>query len=315
VVQLYAARTEEERLQARQAIGPYWDGNEVWLLAGGGALFFAFPAAYAAGFSGFYLPLFLVLWLLVGRGLSMEMRHHGEGVLWGPFWDFGLAASSGLLAVVLGAALGNVIRGVPVDASGEFNLPLFDLSGGPGVLDPFTVAVGVFTLLGLSAHGALFLAWKTEGALQARARRVARVLGLPALVVLAGVTWGSAHVRPELVTHLGERPWAWPLVAVALLGGALATFGTLRGRDGLGFIGSSLLLLGILASTAAGLFPVLLSSTLGHAFDMDAYGCAASAHGLRVGLVWWGIGLPLVLFYFGFLFRLFRGKVAAGESH
>jgi cytochrome d ubiquinol oxidase subunit II len=310
VVQLWAARTDAERLQARAAIGPFWDGNEVWLLASGGVLFFAFPAAYAAGFSGFYLPLFLVLWLLIGRGLAMELRHHGEGPLWGPFWDVALAGCSGLLAVVLGAALGNVIRGVPLDGTGEFSLPLFDFSGAPGVLDPYTVGVGLFTLLGLSAHGALFLAWKTEGALQARARAAARLLGPLALLVLVPVTWDSHRIRPELFAHLGERALAWPLLAAAAAGFGLAVWGTAKGRDGAGFAGSSALLLGILGATAAGMFPVLLASTEGAAFTLDAFNAAAADSGLAVGLNWWLLGLPLVCVYFAVLFRLFRGKVA-----
>ena len=121
VLHLFVAKTDEERRSVLSAIGPFWDGNEVWLLAGGGALFFAFPSAYAAGFSGFYLPLTMVLWLLMIRGLSIEFRNKEESPLWRSFWDGGLFLSSALMAIVLGAALGNVLRGVPLDATGYFS--------------------------------------------------------------------------------------------------------------------------------------------------------------------------------------------------
>src|SRR5262249_6847028 len=145
--------------------------NEVWLIAGGGMLFFAFPQAYAAGFSGFYLPLMVVLWLLVIRGLSIELRSHLEDPLWHAFWDAGLSFSSAAMAVVLGVSLGNVLRGVPIDASGSFMAPWFTdfrVRGEAGVLDWYTLTLGAFSLVALSAHGASYLSWRTEGIVQER---------------------------------------------------------------------------------------------------------------------------------------------------
>ena len=139
---LWVARTDRERREVFAAIGPVWDGNEVWLVAGAGTLFFAFPQAYAAGFSGFYLPLMLVLWLLAGRALSIELRSHLEHPLWRALWDAIFSISSGLLTLVLGAALGNVLRGVPLGPDGWFHVPFFtDWRTGPrpGVLDWYTV--------------------------------------------------------------------------------------------------------------------------------------------------------------------------------
>src|SRR6184192_235088 len=143
-IHLLAAKTDEERRQVLATIGPVWDGNEVWLIAAGGTLYFAFPTLYASAFSGFYLPLMIVLWLLILRGISIEFRNHVESLVWHPLWDAAFAGSSGLLAIFFGAALGNVVRGVPLDRAGDFFLPLWtDFSAGKdvGILDWYTVLV------------------------------------------------------------------------------------------------------------------------------------------------------------------------------
>src|SRR5713101_4105950 len=163
IVHLLIARTDGERRQVIGSIGPVWDGNEVWLLAAGGTLFFAFPSLYASSFSGFYLPLMIVLWLLMLRGISIEFRNHVAGSVWGPFWDAVFCASSTLLPVFLGAALGNVVRGVPLDAQGRFFEPLWtDFTTRPptGILDWYTVLAGLSALAALAAHGALWITLK-----------------------------------------------------------------------------------------------------------------------------------------------------------
>src|SRR2546427_12274832 len=145
----FLARTDEDKQLMLRSIGPVWDGNEVWLLAGGGTLYFAFPLLYASAFSGFYLALMIVLWLLILRGASIEFRNHIKSAVWDPLWDFLFCASSLLLAVFLGAALGNVVRGVPLDASGYFFEPLwtnFRLGEETGILDWYTILVGVLAL-------------------------------------------------------------------------------------------------------------------------------------------------------------------------
>ena len=171
IVHLLIARTDEERRAVLRSIGPVWDGNEVWLLAAGGTLYFAFPALYASSFSGFYLPLMIVLWLLILRGIAIEFRNHVESLVWHPLWDAMFAGSSALLAIFFGAALGNVVRGVPLDRAGDFFLPLWtDFTTGPdaGILDWYTVLVAIAALLTLTVHGALWLALKNRGALHAR---------------------------------------------------------------------------------------------------------------------------------------------------
>src|SRR5881392_406582 len=177
VAHLLVAETDEERRAVLRSIGPVWDGNEVWLLAAGGTLYFAFPALYASSFSGFYLPLMIVLWLLILRGASIEFRNHIQSAVWDPLWDFLFCTSSLLLAVFFGAALGNVVRGVPLDASGYFFEPLwtnFRLGEVTGILDWYTVTVGVLALLVLMMHGALWVRLKTTGNVNERAGLIAK---------------------------------------------------------------------------------------------------------------------------------------------
>ena len=309
---LLVARSDSERRTVLGAIGPLWDGNEVWLLAGGGALVLAFPEAYAVGFSGFYLPLILVLWLLVLRGLSIELRSHLRNPLWRSFWDVVFTSASALLGVVLGAALGNVIRGVPLDESGTFGLPLFAeaLPGlRSGVLDLYTVLVGVFTLVALAAHGGLFLAWKTEGAVQARSLRAARLLFVLVGVLLVVVTWATVRVQPVLAEAASRRPLAWLTLLLVAAGIAGLVLGLARGRAALAFAGSALFLVGLLASAAAASWPVLLHSTVSPRFDLTAQAAASQADALRTALTWALIGLPLACAYFVYVARTFRGPV------
>jgi cytochrome d ubiquinol oxidase subunit II len=307
---LYVARTDRERREVLAAIGPVWDGNEVWLIAGGGTLFFAFPQAYAAGFSGFYLPLMLVLWLLVLRGIGIELRSHVENPLWRQFWDVVLCGSSAAMALVLGAALGNVLRGVPLDASGTFMAPWFTnfrVRGQAGVLDWYTVLLGVFAVVALCVHGALFLVWRNEGGVRERALRAARVLW-PAMVVLGLLAIAATEVvRPEIYRQLLARPWAWPLALLALAG----LIGARALSDLPAFLASAAFLAGTLAATAAGMFPVLLPSTLDPAFAITAAGAATGEHGQRIGLSWWGIGILLAVGYTTYIYRTLRGKAVA----
>src|SRR6202451_1237181 len=159
-IYLSAARTTDDRRKILRAIGPVWDGNEVWLLAAGGTLYFAFPLLYASSFSGFYLPLMIVLWLLMGRGASIELRAHIDHEVWRTFFDGLFFVSSALLAIFFGAALANVIRGVPLGSDNYFFLPLWTnwrVGPAPGILDWYTVIGGVVALVALTLHGALYL--------------------------------------------------------------------------------------------------------------------------------------------------------------
>ena len=315
---LFVARTDGERREVLAAIGPLWDGNEVWLLAAGGLLFLGFPRVLAAGFSGFYLAMFMVIWTLILRGVAIEVRSHLTGNLWRQFWDAVFSLSSTLMPVLLGAALGNVVRGVPLDGSGFFNIPLFThwgVSNPVGILDWYTLTTGALVLATLMGHGALFLAWKTEGAVQRRCVEMAPRLWALIAVLALGATLATSRVNPAMYESLKHAEPAWAALALFLAGLGLVAAGLRSGRSLLAFLGSCAFIAGLLAATAACLWPVLLRSTLDPAFNLDAHNASAGAYGLRSGLWWWLLGFPIVLGYFAMLFRLHRGKVAVtGEG-
>ncbi len=313
IVYPFVARSEEERQHAIRAIGPVWDGNEVWLIAAGGTLFFAFPLLYASAFSGFYMPVMIVLWLLVLRGLSVELRMHVDEPLWRSFFDGLFFFSSSLLAIFFGAALANVIRGVPIGPDNYFYLPLWtDWRTGvkPGILDWYTVIGGVMALLALSLHGALYLSLKTEGHLERRSRAWARRLWI--FVVLATVFAIPATVlaRPDSLHNYQLYPMAF-LSPLAVIISLIAIPIALRRRSELAaFLSSCAYLAAMLCGAAAGLFPVLLPSTIPGTASISISNALAGPHTLRVGLVWWIFGTMLALLYFGIVYWLFRGKVA-----
>ena len=313
VVHLLVARTPDERRAVLRSIGPVWDGNEVWLLAAGGTLYFAFPALYASSFSGFYLPLMMVLWLLILRGISIEFRHHVESPLWQPFWDVVFGGASALLIVFYGAALGNVVRGVPLDADGYFFLPLwtdFTMGPEPGILDWYTLLVAVAALLALSLHGALWVALKTEGPLEARAGRFAGRLWWGLAAAVAAITLASFQVQPNLHNAFAARPWGYlfPLLAAAGLAGAKL----LRGRNA--FLASCAFLSGMLAGAAFGIYPYVLPSSGDPALGLTAANSAAPYYGLSIGLLWFIPGMLLVAGYFVYTYRSFAGKVKMEEE-
>jgi len=318
ILHLVVAKTNEERRMVLGAIGPFWDGNEVWLLASGGALFLAFPKVLASGFSGFYLAVWLMVWSLMLRGISIEFRSHVQDGLWRHFWDGTLSLSSTLLPLLFGAALGNVLRGVPLDATGSFDMPLwtdFRLGAQLGVLDWYTLLVGLLALATMAAHGAVFLAWKTEGAVHERSKALATTLWTLVLTMWIGTSLATFLVNPAMLQKLATAPLAWAATLVFLSGLGLVFTGLRRQRYLLAFLGSGAFILGILAASAACVYPVMLKSTLGPAYDLTALNASAGDHGLRAGLGWWLVGFPLAIGYAGFLFRFHRGKVkAAGEG-
>jgi cytochrome bd ubiquinol oxidase subunit II len=311
------ARNERERRQVMAAIGPLWDGNEVWLLAAGGSLFLAFPKVLAAGFSGYYLAMFMVVWTLILRGISIEFRSHVSDRMWRAFWDVAFTFASVLLPILLGAALGNVVRGVPLDETGYFNIPLFTHFGTEnpvGILDWYTVLMGVFVLVTVANHGALFLCWKTEGPVHDRACKMALPLSVTTAVLGGLATLATGKVNPDIYANLPQAPLAWVGLAVFLLGLMTIFWGQIRRRTGMAFAGSLAFIVGILAATAGSVFPVMLKSSLNPEWSLTAYNSAASSHGLWTGLKWWLVGFPIAVGYAIFLFRLHRGKVKAPEG-
>jgi len=303
----------EERAAIRESLGPVWHGNLVWLLAAGGTLYFAFPDVYARSFSGFYLPLMLVLWLLVFRAVGLELAEHVHHRLWRPFWGASFGVASLALAVVFGAALGNVIRGVPLDASGRFFAPLwtdFGTEGQVGVLDWFTVLAGATAALVLSFHGAVWLALEVGGSWGIAALRLHRPLG----VAVAVLTAAAFLVQPHIVGRLVSQPWGAGFPALVI-----ASFLAVRrlleaGREARAFFMSCLMVAALFASAAFGLFPYLLPSNTDPSLGLTAQAAAAPAYGLRIGLLWWIPGMALVALYFTILYRRFAQRAAGGEA-
>lgn len=317
IVYLWVARTDEERRTVLRAIGPVWNGNEVWLLATGGLIFFAFPKAYAAGFSGFYLALMLVLWLLMFRGVALEFRSHFVHPLWRSFWDAAFAVASLLLAIVFGAALGNLLRGVPLNQDGYFFTPLwttFTPGPAPGILDWFTVLMGVTGAILLAVHGAEYLAMKTDGELARRAEGLARMGGYATTVLILVVTSAIPFVQPEVRHNYEANPigYVFPALAVLSLGGLLLLRRTRPA--GAAFAASSLLIASLLGGAAWGLYPNLLLAASDPAYSLTIKNTAASPYGLRTGLWWWSIGISLVVAYTVYVYWSFRGKVSIGSE-
>jgi cytochrome d ubiquinol oxidase subunit II len=319
VLHLLVAKNEEERKTFVRSIGPVWDGNEVWLLAGGGTLYFAFPLLYASAFSGFYLPLMIVLWLLILRGVGLELRSHVDSPLWRELFGAIFGIGSLLLTVFYGAALGNVIRGVPLQSDRYFFLPLWTNwrpGEHPGILDWYTVIAGVVALVSLTLHGANYAALKTTGDLNVRIKRAAAFLW-PVLLLLTVISLVSTlYIRPELLDNYRATPvlYAIPLlVAVSLIAmRVLARAGNERGA----FLASSGYLVFMLVGGAAAVYPNLLTSTSNPSLNITVYNAHSGDYAMRVGLIWWAIGMAIAVGYFTFLYRTFRGKILeSGSEH
>ena len=302
---LWIARTDMERRIVLNAIGPVWNGNEVWLLAAGGMLVVSFPRVYAAGFSGFYLALMVVLWLLILRGVSIEFRSKLESPLWRGLWDAGFWFGSFLLCLLLGVALGNVLRGLPIDQDGFF-------AGSFAILlNPFSVLTGLLSLVVLPWHAANYLILKTEGALLARAERAARVLLWVVMLLALLATLAAFRVRPEISANFRLHPGLvlFPLLTSA---GLAAAFGSGKRPAG-AFRASSLTIIGLLGSAAASVYPNLLISTLNPQYSLSVYNAASSPLALRASFIANVVGMLGVVVYSTYVHRTFRGKVRLGE--
>jgi cytochrome d ubiquinol oxidase subunit II len=319
ILHLFIARSDDERRLILRSIGPVWDGNEVWLLAAGGTLYFAFPLLYASSFSGFYLPLTIVLWLLVLRAIGIEFRMHLEMPVWRSFFDGLFAISSILLSVFFGAALGNVVRGVPLGADGYFFAPLWTnwrVGPEPGILDWYTVLIGVLALVTLTIHGAHYVALKTEGTVHERAALAAR-RSWPTVVLMTLLSLvATIYIRPGVVTNYLAYPAGFliPVIVVGSLGW-MWTAG--RRRDfRSAFLASSGFILAMLSGAAFALYPQVLPSSGDLRHTLTITNTAAGPYSLRLGLIWWSLGMLIAIGYFVFIYRMFKGKVStAGDEH
>jgi cytochrome d ubiquinol oxidase subunit II len=310
----FLARSDEDRSLMMRSIGPVWDGNEVWLLAGGGTLYFAFPLLYASAFSGFYLPLMIVLWLLIGRGIAIELRAHIDNHVWRSFFDGLFFLSSALLAIFLGAALANVIRGVPIGADNYFFLPLWTnwrVGPNPGILDWYTVIGGVVALVALATHGGLYLTMKVPGDLEARARRFSQFAWIALCAVTLVSLPATTLVRPGTLGRYTQHPIAFAIPAIVVLSLAAIRIFSARGQDLRAFLASCLYLVAMLVGAATGLYPTLLPSSSDASADITIAKALSGPYATHVGLIWWSLGTLLAIAYFCVSYGMMRGKVPA----
>lgn len=326
IIHLFVARGEKEKKLVLRSIGPFWDGNEVWLIAGGGVLFFAFPLLYAVSFSGFYLALMLVLWLFILRGISLELRNHLNNEMWKGFFDVVFGIASLLLALFFGAALGNVVRGVNlggvVDGVSLFEptyffTPLWTnfLPGeNPGVLDWFTVIMGLIGILTLAVHGGNWIILKSSDPIHERIRKFIKLASM-ALVVLVVVSIISiAFVRGSVFNNYLSNPFLFviPLIGFA----ALLSIPFFVGREDelKPFVASTVFIVAMLVSTAIGLYPTLLPSSNAINLDITIHNSANTAYGFSVAIKWWLIAIVLAVGYFIYTHRIFRGKISQDDD-
>lgn len=314
----WVARTPEERRQVVAAIGPLWSWHEVWLVGFGGTLVAVFPRLMASAFSGYYLALFLILWCLLLRGISLEVGGHINDRLWQSFWDFVLVVSSFLLAILFGAAAGNVARGVPLDAQGNFSMAFFTdfgVRGYVGLLDWYTISVAVFATVLLAAHGATYLALKTEGPVHDRSETYAKRLWLaaiPLFVIISIETW---IVRPDLPGDNLTNPFLWLGLVVIIVSVCVLVSGFRHRREMRVFLGSNFLIIGLLATGGAALFPIMLHSTLAPENSLSAYAVATNAKGLFIAAIWWPVAFAMAVSYFIYISRRYAGKVSVHRDN
>jgi cytochrome d ubiquinol oxidase subunit II len=292
-------RTERERRVLINTIGPVWDGNEVWLLVAGGATFAAFPEWYATLFSGFYLPLLLILVALILRGVAFEYRGKVDDDRWRARWDLAITVGSAVPALLWGVAFANIVRGVPIDADGEYTGGLFDL------LNPYALLGGLVTLKLFLTHGAVFLALKTTGEVREHANAVAARVGLAAVVLAAGfLAWTQAE-------H-GDAASAVTAVvaAVALVGALLANR---RRREGWAFLGLAVTLAAAVASLFLSLYPDVMPSSTDPAFSLTTENASSTAYTLKI-MTWVAVLFtPVVLAYQGWTYWVFRRRIGVED--
>lgn len=302
-------KTDKDRRSLMSAILPYWDGNEVWLLSGGGAVFAAFPKVYATVFSGFYLALMLVLFALIFRAVSLEFRNHSESEGWRKFWDGAFAFGSIIPALLFGVAMGNIIRGLPLNEAGDFTGNFFTL------LNPYSLLLGVTGLMMFAAHGALFAAIKTSGELAQRAKSWAANAGLVFCVLLTVVVVVTALTQPRFMANYMSLPVLWVLPVLAL-GTAWASL--IQGKGGKimpAFLISSGSMLAIIITCAAGLFPNWVPAINDPALSLTVANASSSPLTLKTMLILALIGVPIVLAYTVWVHTIFKGKVSEEVSY
>lgn len=301
-------RTDAQRRVMLNSIGPVWDGNEVWLVTGGGALFAAFPNVYATLFSAFYIPFMLLLTALIFRAVSIEFRSKQEGLAWRRTWDVGFAAGSFLASLLLGVLVGNLAWGIPLSAAHEY------LGGLPELLHPYALLVGVTTVALFMMHGSIYVVMKTEGELHEMARHWVRNTMIFFIICYALTTMATLLYVPRMAQPFRDHPALGLVALLNMLAIANVPREIYRQREVKAFISSCTAILCLMALLAIGLFPNMIPSTAAGGTSLDIWSGASSATTLKIMLIIALIGMPLVLAYTVGIYWIFRGKVKL-EQH
>jgi cytochrome bd ubiquinol oxidase subunit II len=297
------ARGDRDRRTFLNAIGPFWDGNQVWLVTGGGALFAAFPHVYATAFSGFYIAFILLLFMLIFRGVSIHVRSLRARAAWRSFWDWAFSISSLIASLLIGVALGNVAWGVPLEPNFRYQGDLWQQ------IHPYTVLTGLLVVAMFLMHGAIYLVMKTEGDLNARVRTWVRPTIIAFVILYVIVTMATLLYLPHMADPFREQPLLFLLPAASVLAIANIPREVHHGREFRAFLSSSLAMLLLLALFGAGMFPNLINASTDPALSMNLYNAASSTRTLQTMLIMAAIGMPLVLGYTFHIYRVFQGKV------
>ena len=296
----FVGKTEEERRMVVRSIGPFWDGNEVWLITAGGAMFAAFPNWYATLFSGFYLPLVLILLALIGRGVAFEFRNRDDRPTWRATWDWVIFFGSAIPALLWGVAIANILEGVPIDANMNY------VGGFWNLLNPFALLGGLVSLTLFTLHGAIFLSLKTTQVVRFRAEAIAQRLWLPAIaLIFAGVV--SGYFATDVFSRLGVDPGIAPLGA----GAALLSVGWLLStrRTGWAFVMTALSIVLTTSTIFIGLYPRVMVSSLNSAWSLTIHNASSSQYTLTVMTIVALVFVPIVLLYQGWTYWTFRARV------
>ena len=301
----FVSRNEADRRAVLTTLGPVWDGNEVWLLVAGGATFAAFPEWYATLFSGFYLPLFLILISLIVRGVSFEYRSKYGKAQWRQRWDVAIVISSAIPALLWGVAFANIVRGVPLEKSAEGNIEY--VGGFFNLLNPYALLGGVVTLTVFLTHGAVFLSLKTAGGIRDKAHEIAKLSGLVAAVAAVGFLLWTNLMLPSINATVLTLS-----IVVALLWVAGMAMNFIR-REGWAFIFSAATILTFVTTLFYALYPRVMPSSLGAQFDLTIRNASSTAYTLKVMAVVAAVMTPLVLLYQGWTYWVFRKRVSSSQ--